>query len=60
MFLTLMLVGYATTKFKESKTERNAELGANAEPAPEQDDTAWALGADAWVTLPTGAGMSPR
>lgn len=61
MFLTLMLVGYATSKFTDNKTNytpwharllRQKKL-ASAPAA--NDDASWGLGAEAWVTIPAQA-----
>ena len=57
MFLSLMLVGFATGKFPTPKREvttwlANAFGVRQAPPAALPADTAWDLGAEAWVTLP--------
>ncbi len=59
MFISLMLVGYATSKFNNrpaSNMSWQARLFGRKEPVsrstPTHDDASWNLGAEAWVTLP--------
>lgn len=58
MFLSSMLVGYATSKFtdkKASTTPWHARLFAKKPQRPQataSDDASWSLGAEAWVTVP--------
>jgi len=63
MFLALMLVGYAASKFKDNTDNRKdpspwhqrlfGSQEAQGEPAPvAAEDPLLALGAEAWVSLP--------
>lgn len=58
MFLSLMLVGYATSKFADKNTA-SAPWYANlfekkpvVTQAPVNDESGWDLGAEAWVSIP--------
>ena len=58
MFLTLMLVGYATSKISDPRASAapwHVRLFGKSKtanlPAPNHDDASWNLGAEAWVTI---------
>ena len=65
MFLSLMLVGFATGKFPAARRRMTSWLtrvfgNKPAQPAAIPAETAWDLGAEAWVTLPSQSSRATR